>query len=212
VAFSPDGRLLASGSEDQTVRLWEVVNPGGLNTGQSLKTLAGHTHPVSSVAFSPDGRLLASGSFDHTVRLWEVVNPGGLNTGQSLQTLAGHTNWVWSVAFSPDGRLLASGSADATIKLWDVQTGDCLKTLQPERPYERMNITGATGLTQAQKGRSQGPGRDRDTCLLNAINTPTKSWRSLLQLRSMLNLVLSQNDQVILISGNSISMCFLSAR
>jgi WD40 repeat protein len=65
--------------------------------------------------------------------------------------LAGHTNWIWSVAFSPDGSLLTSGSADATVKLWDVQTGECLKTLQPERPYERMNITGATGLTKAQK-------------------------------------------------------------
>jgi WD40 repeat protein len=96
------------------------------------------------VAFSPDGRLLASGSFDHMVRLWDV------HTGQGFKTLSGHTGWIWSVAFSPDGRLLASGSADATIKLWDVQTGECLKTLQPERPYERMNITGVTGLTGAQ--------------------------------------------------------------
>ena len=100
---------------------------------------------VESVAFSPDGRFLASGSQDQTVRLWEVP------TGQSLKTLSGHTNKVWSVVFSPDGRLLASGSADATIKLWDIQTGDCLKTLRPERPYERMNITGVTGLTEAQK-------------------------------------------------------------
>jgi len=151
VVFSPDGRLLASGSEDQTVRLWEAA------TGQSLKTLAGHTHPVSSVAFSPDGRLLASGGLDQTVRLWEVP------TGQSLKTLAGHTNWVWSVAFSPDGRLLASGSADATLKLWDVRTGECLKTLQPQRPYERMNITGATGLTKAQKAALKD---------LGAIETP----------------------------------------
>ncbi len=106
VAFSPDGRYLASGSGDYTVKLWEVA------TGQELRTLTGHTDYVLCVAFSPDGRSLASGSYDKTMKLWEVA------TGQELRTLAGHAGWVSSVAFSPDGRYLASGSFDTTINLW----------------------------------------------------------------------------------------------
>ena len=96
-------------------------------------------------AFSPNGQTLASGSDDHTVRLWDVTS------GQCLKILQGHTNGVWSVAFSPDGQTLASGSQDETIKLWDVQTGECCKILRSERLYEGMNITGVTGLTEAQK-------------------------------------------------------------
>ena len=150
VVFSPNGQTLASGSLDQTVRLWDV------HTGQCLKTLSDHTGWVVSVAFSPDGRILASGSADQTIRLWDIY------TGQSLKTLSGHTNPVWSVAFSPDGHILASGSMDGTIKLWDVQTGECLKSLRPNRPYERMNITGVTGLTEAQKATLKSLGAADD--------------------------------------------------
>jgi WD40 repeat protein len=106
VAFSPDGRLLASGA--LAIKLWEVAS------GSEVRTLTGHTSWVNSVAFSPDGRLLASGSWDHTIKLWEVA------TGREVRTLTGHTWYVNSVAFSPDGRLLASGSWDTTIKLWDI--------------------------------------------------------------------------------------------
>ena len=68
-----------------------------------------------------------------------------------MQTWQGHSDLISSIAFSPDGKILASGSCDGTIKFWDVKTGECLKTLIAEGPYEGMNITGVTGLTDAEK-------------------------------------------------------------
>ncbi|PWH17613.1 MAG: hypothetical protein DDG58_07740 [Ardenticatenia bacterium] len=118
VAFSPDDRRIASGSHDQTVRVWEVVS------GRVSQTLSGHTGAVTSVAFSPDGRQIASGSHDQTVRVWEVVS------GRVLQILSGHTGAVTSVAFSPDGRRLASGSYDGKVRVWEVATGQLRHTLR----------------------------------------------------------------------------------
>ncbi len=136
--FSPDGNTLVSGSADHTLRLWDS------RSGVCRHVLQGHTAWVWSICCSPAGDLVASGSHDCTVRLWDS------DTGECLHLLQGHTKAVVSICFSPDGKFLASGSADGTIRLWDVNTGVCLRSLCSDRPYEHMNITGATGLTPAQ--------------------------------------------------------------
>lgn len=126
VAFSADGKLLASGSADQMVKLWDVAG------GSLVRTLAGHTQPVLCVAFSTDGKVLASGAGGGSVplkdaraelKLWDTA------TGRELFSLEGHTYDVRTLAFSPDGRLLASGSGDGTIKLWDTSQGVEVATL-----------------------------------------------------------------------------------
>ncbi|MEO1763805.1 MAG: WD40 repeat domain-containing protein, partial [Cyanobacteria bacterium J06629_18] len=114
VAFSPDGKTIASASRDNTVKLWNLQ-------GQEIKTLSGHDDRVTSVAFSPDGNTIATASGDNTVKLWNLQ-------GQEIQTLSGHGDAVYSVAFSPDGNTIASASRDNTVKLWNLQ-GQEIKTL-----------------------------------------------------------------------------------
>jgi WD40 repeat protein len=117
-AFSADGKMLASGSSDKTIKLWNVE-------GKKLITnLKGDNSFINSLAFSPDGKILASGNSDNTVKLWDIKNK------KLITTLKGHNSYVMSVSFSPDGKTLASGSKDKTVKLWSVKTKKNIKTFK----------------------------------------------------------------------------------
>ncbi|MGD1952374.1 MAG: NB-ARC domain-containing protein [Leptolyngbyaceae cyanobacterium] len=139
VAFSPDGSLLASGSSDQTIRLWD------LKTGSCIHTFTGHTQQVNEIAFTPAGDLMVSGSSDQTLNIWHV------QTKECVKTLSGHTKVIRSLAVGHRGQIVGSSSEDETIRIWDIQTGDCLQILQPDRPYEGMDIAGVIGLTSTQR-------------------------------------------------------------
>jgi WD40 repeat protein len=97
------------------------------------------------VGLAADGQLLATGGGNGMVRLWAA------STGQPLATLQGHAGGVWGLALSADSHLLASGGEDGTVRLWQVSSGRCLHVLRSARRYERVDITGLTGITAAQR-------------------------------------------------------------
>jgi WD40 repeat protein len=180
VALSWDGRVLASGGVDETVKLSLITRPSqragtrsprasgahsqieasleghtglvrGLGLSADGRLVAGgswdqlHAGAVYGIALSDDGQVLASSGLDGVVRIWDVPH------NQLLATLRGHTGAVWSVALAQDGRHVVSGGDDGTIRLWDTVSGDCLHTLRSDRRYQRLDITGLTGVTDAQR-------------------------------------------------------------
>jgi WD40 repeat protein len=135
VTFNKEGTILASSSQDKTIRLWNPTD------GKTIRELKGHTDIVQSIVFSPDSKLLASASADKSVRLW---NPAD---GKEVKNLGSHAKGVYSVAFSPDGKLLASSSADNMIKIYDIGS-------QKETKQLKGHTDGVTGVMFTPDGKS----------------------------------------------------------
>ncbi|HEY9607735.1 serine/threonine-protein kinase, partial [Allocoleopsis sp.] len=132
VAVSPNGKIIASGSRDGMLQLWNLSKNRTGTAPTSGRTLGEDLYGENAVAFSPDGRTLASGSDDHTIKIWDI------GKGQLLHTLKGHSAWVSDLVFSPDGKTLMTSSFDRTIKVWD------LGNAANHQPVEKRTLKGHT--------------------------------------------------------------------
>jgi WD40 repeat protein len=142
VAYSRDGKLLATAGYDGTAKLWDAAS------GQELRAIKGHDQAIGRIAFSPDGTLLATASDDMTAKLWDT------RSGQELRTLEGHTDQVFDIVFSRDGTLLATASVDGTARIWDAATGKELRKLEGTADLNSVAFSpdGARIATAAEDG------------------------------------------------------------
>lgn len=142
VAFSPDGRLLATAGSDRIAKVWEEA------TGKELMTLRGHAQAIEDLAFSPDGKFLAAVSDDRTAKLWDV------STGQEVRTFSGHNDILWNVSFSPDGNLLATAGYKST-KIWGTNTGELKLSLDGQHAPAVFSPAGEQLATSGSDGKTK---------------------------------------------------------
>ena len=149
MAISPDGRFVAAGSLDKSVRIWDT------STGVLVERTEGeqgHKDSVYSVAFSPNGQHLVSGSLDKTIRMWKLNNRdfgmrnGNPKTGECVRTFEGHKDFVLSVALTPDGLWVMSGSKDRGVQFWDPDTGHAQLMLQGHKNSGKLRTVLNVGI------------------------------------------------------------------
>jgi WD40 repeat protein len=160
VAWSLDDRRLASGSgssDSGELFVWDA------GSGERVRALAGHPGVVSALSWAPCSDLVVSGGSDGRLRWWDV------QSGECMRVQEAHQGTVRSLKMSPDGSRLASCGDDGVINVWDLQSDDLLQTLRRDRPYERMDISGVKGLTEAQRAslRVLGAIEERGVSLRN---------------------------------------------
>ena len=166
VVWSPDGSRLASGGgsgSNGELFLWEA------HSWKRLRPFADYPGSVLALDWSPRGNVLVSGSSDGMLRWWDV------QSGESVRTREAHQGAIQSLRISPDGHRLASCGDDGAIQVWDLESGELLRTLRRDRLYERLNITGVKGLTEAQKDTLRALGAIEATLTSRTISSGQKN-------------------------------------
>lgn len=189
VVSSPDGKMIASGSDDTTIKLWNF------ETGKEIGSLGENSSNwfagVKSIAISPNGKILASGSEDKNIKVWELI------TGKEIYTISGHSGAIRSVSISPDGQLLASGSDDKTVKIWQLNTGKEISTFTGNSDW----FAGVKSVAFSPDGEFLASAGDDKTIKLWRVRTGEEILNLTGHLASVKSIIFSSNGKII-ISGS----------